>query len=48
MISRGIEISIAGRVGEMVRVLLSGLFFILFFFISKYSLFLRYKNSHAA
>ena len=32
MISRGVEISIAGCVGEMVRGLLSGLFF--FFFIS--------------
>ena len=34
MISRGVEISIAGCVGEMVRGLLSGLSFFSFFFFS--------------
>ena len=32
MISRGVEISIAGSGGEMVRVLSLGLFFLFFFF----------------
>ena len=36
MISRGVEISIAGCVGEMVRVLLSGLFFFFFFSLFYY------------
>ena len=33
MISRGVEISIAGGEGEMVRVLSLGPFFFLFFFL---------------
>ena len=50
MISRGVEISIAGGGEEMVRayLLVSSFFFFLFFFFQiMYSL-LRYKNSHAA
>ena len=33
MIARGVEISIAGGGGEMVRVLSLGLFFLFFFFL---------------
>ena len=46
MISHGVEISIAGGVGEMVRNQLLGAFFIFFIFYILYSL-VRYKNSHA-
>jgi len=55
MISRGVEISIAGGEGEMVRgyPLVRFLFFLFFlsfflFFIIMRSLFLRYKKPHAA
>ena len=50
MISRGVEISIAGDGGEMVRVLPLGRFFLffLFFFVIMRSLFIRYKKPHAA
>ena len=37
MISRGVEISIAEGLGEMVRVLLSGLFVLFFIFYIMYS-----------
>ena len=49
MISRGVEISIAGGGGEMVCVPISWsvFFFFFFFFYIMYSL-LGYKNSHAA
>jgi len=46
MISRGVEISIAGGGGEMVRVLSLSRFF--FFFVIMRSLFFRYKKPHAA
>jgi len=50
MISHGVEISIAGGGGEMVRVLSLGwfFFFFLFFFFSYHIFFVRYKNSHTA
>jgi len=54
MISRGVEISIAGGGEEMVRGLSRGLFlfflFFLFFYFFIYIMYslLRYKNSHAA
>jgi len=47
MISRGVEISIAGGEGEMVCVLSHGRFF-LFFFLFYHIFVVRYKNSHAA
>ena len=50
MISRGVEISIAGGGGEMVRVLSLGrvsLFFFVFFFNNAFIVF-RYKKPHAA
>jgi len=50
MISRGVEISIAGGVVAMVRALSLGrffYFFILFLFLI-HIFFVRYKNSHAA
>jgi len=48
MISRGVEISIAGGVGEMVRVGLSlGCFFV-FFFVIKSLLCLKVQKTHAA
>ena len=52
MISRGVEISIAGGGGEMVRVLPFGRFFFLFFFFSffviKSLLCLKVQKTHAA
>ena len=50
MISRGVEISIAGGEGEMVRVLSLGrFFFLLFSFFCNHALFVsRYKKPHAA
>jgi len=45
-IARGVEISIAGGGGEMVRVLSLGQFCFSFIFYIMYSL-LRYKNSDA-
>jgi len=58
MISHGVEISIAGGGGEMVRVLSLGLFFLLFFlllfllfllfFCNHAFIVLRYKMPHAA
>jgi len=51
MISRRVEISIAGGVVALVRVLSLGLFFsflFFFFFVIMRSLFLRYKKPHAA
>jgi len=48
MISRGVEISIAGSGGEMVRVPISGWFFCLFFFCNHIFMVLRYKKLHAA
>ena len=47
MISHGVEISIARCGGEMVCVLLSGLFFSFFFFLNHVFV-VRYKNSRAA
>jgi len=50
MISRGVEISIAGGGGEMVRVLSLGLisfFFFTFFFLSLFIFVLRY-NGHVS
>ena len=47
MISRGVEISIAGGGGEMVRVLSLGRFF-LFFFCDHAFIVFRYKEPHAA
>ena len=44
MISRGVEISIAGGGGEMVRVLSLGYFFFFFFFVIMRSLFLGTKS----
>ena len=48
MISRGVEISIAGGGGEMVRVYLLVFFLFFFFFVIMRSLFFRYKKPHAA
>ena len=52
MISRGVEISIAGGGGEMVRVLSLGRFFIFFiflsFFVFKSLLCLKVQKTHAA
>ena len=48
MISRGVEISIAGGGGEMVRGLSLGHFSFFFFFVIIRSLFFRYKKPHAA
>ena len=44
MISRGVEISIAGGVVAMVRVLSLGRFFFFFFFVIMRSLFLGTKS----
>ena len=46
MISRGVEISIAGGGGEMILSL--GCFFVFLFFVIMRSLFIRYKKPHAA
>ena len=46
MISRGVEISIAGGGGEMVRAYLLGHFF--FFFCNHAFIVFRYKKPHAA
>jgi len=51
MISRGVEISIAGGGGEMVRVLSLGRFFsfsFFFFFLIKSLLCLKVEKTHAA
>jgi hypothetical protein len=53
MISRGVEISIAGGVGEMVRAhLLGPFFFLFFFFLNQLLLFLakitKVQNSRAS
>jgi len=49
MISRGVEISIAGGGGEMVRVYLLVLFLFLFFFFCNHALCVsRYKKPYAA
>jgi len=50
MISRGVEISIAGGGGEMVRVLPLGRFFFLsfFLFLFKSLLCLKVQKTHAA
>ena len=50
MISHGVEISIAGGGGEMVRVLsLGGFFFFFFFFFCNHAFIVfRYKKPHAA
>ena len=49
MISRGIEISIAGGGGEMVRVPISWffLFFLFFLFSNHVFIVFRYKKPHA-
>ena len=49
MISRGVEISIAGGGGEMVHVLSLGpfFFFFFFFFCNHVFIVLRYKKPHA-
>ena len=47
MISRGVEISIAGGGGEMVRVDISWSFFF-FFFVIKSLLCLKVQKTHAA
>jgi len=47
MISRGVEISIAGGGGEMVRGLSLGPFF-LFFFVMNSLLYLNVQKTHAA
>jgi len=49
MISRGVEISIAGGGGEMVRVDISwfSLFFFFFFFVIKSLLCLKVQKTHA-
>jgi len=46
MLSRGVESSIAGGGGEMVRAPISWSIFFSFFLIHIF--FVRYKNSHAA
>jgi len=48
MISRGVEISIAGGGGEMVRVLSLGHIFFFFFFCNHAFIVFRYKKPHAA
>jgi len=49
MISRGVEISIAGGGGEKVRVLSLGRFFFFFVFFSNHAFIVsRYKKPHAA
>jgi len=48
MISRGVEISIAGGGGEMVRGLSLGRFLFFFFFCNHVFIVLRYKKLHAA
>ena len=48
MISRGVEISIAGGGGEMVRVLSLGRFFFSFFFFIQSLLCLKVQKTHAA
>jgi len=48
MISRGVEISIAGGGGEMVRGPISWLFCFLFFFVIKSLLCLKVHKTHAA
>jgi len=51
MISRGVEISIAGGGGEIVRVLSLGHFFFIFFsffFFIKWLLCLKVQKTHAA
>jgi len=49
MISRGVEISIAGGGGEMVRVLYLGRFFFFFsFFVINSLLCLKVQKTHAA
>jgi len=48
MISRGVEISIAGGGGEMVRGLFLGRFFFSFFFLIKSLLCLKVQKTHAA
>jgi len=48
MISRGVEISIAGGGGEMVRVLSLGRFLFFFFFCNHAFIVSRYKKPHAA
>jgi len=49
MISRGVEISIAGGGGEMVRGPISwSFFFSLFFFVIKLLLCLKVQKTHAA
>ena len=45
--SHGVEISIAGGVGEMVRAQLLGVFFFFFFLYHAFIVF-RYKKLHAA
>ena len=49
LISLGVEISIAGGGGEMVRVLSLGRFFFFFFFFCNHAFIVfRYKKPHAA
>ena len=49
MISHGVEISIAGGGGEMVRVLsLGSFFFFFFFFVIKSLLCVKVQKTHAA
>ena len=48
MISRGVEISIAGGGGEMVRVVSLHCFFFSFFFLIKLLLCLKVQKTHAA
>ena len=48
MISPGVEISMAGGGGEMVRGLALGCFFFLFLFCNHAFIVLRYKKPHAA
>jgi len=49
MISYGVEISIAGGGGEMVRVVSLDRFFFLFFFFCNHAFIVsRYKKPHAA
>jgi len=48
MISRGVEISIAGGGGEMVPVQSLGRFFFFFFFVIKSLLCLKVQKTHAA